>query len=196
MEMLKRKTEELERKLELAMHDRGVVNNTNNTNNTMNNTNTNNIIQICAFGQEDASRLLNDARFMERCLIRRELGMVDYLQRLHFDPSHPEHHNLRVTNYKLPYIDQFDGSRWKKAEKEEILEDMLDGSCSSFDEHYQENKHDIATRVTENMMRMINEFVDHLKDREANAQLFLDLKKKIYLMMINESRQLESQLIA
>lgn len=193
-ETLARETEVLKHQVQVLLEEKtagsgggGTTQVTTNSHNT-NCNNTNTVIQICAFGNENVAHLLEDKNFMERCLRRRELGVVDYLKRLHFDPDYPQNNNLKVTNYKMPYVDQFDGTRWIKTEKDEILNDMLDGSCNSMDEHYHEYKDEMATRVTENMMRMITDFIDHLKDPENNPQMYQDLKKKIYLMMVNESR--------
>lgn len=192
-ETLVRETEVLKHQVQVLLEDKaggaaggGTTQVTTNSHNT--NCNNNTVIQICAFGNENVAHLLEDKTFMERCLRRRELGVVDYLKRLHFDPDYPQNNNIRVTNYKMPYVDQFDGTRWIKSEKDTILNDMLDGSCNSMDEHYHEYKDEMATRITENMMRMITDFIDHLKDPENNPQMYQDLKKKIYLMMVNESR--------
>lgn len=160
-------------------------NNCHNTN-TINNTQ----VIIAPFGKEDVSHILEDKSFMERCLRRRELGVIDYLKRVHFDPQKPEHRNIRVPNLKLPWMDAFDGEKWIKKNKEEVLDDMLDTGTETLDSHYYEHKEELAERLSETMISLIEDFIDKVsnRDQETHTQLFQDLKRNIYLMVINESR--------
>lgn len=182
LQLLEKQNEQLRQQMQELMEKGSTT--TNNTQMNCNNT----YIQINAFGRDQSQYVLDDKLFMNACLRKREKGMVDYLQRLHFDQQHPENHNIKVTNYKMPFIDVYDGTRWIKSDKEDVLEDLLDEGCSGLDMHYEENKDELAEHFTANMFRMIEEFLEKVKDRDTHMKLFQDLKRKIYLMMLNESK--------
>lgn len=168
----------------------GITHQTNNQTNNTTNTNTNShnkiTINVVAFGRENAQHILDDNAFMERCIRRRELGVIDYLQRLHFDPRHPEHHNVRMTNYKVPWLDVHNGEGWMKSSREETLDEMVNDGCNSLDEHYQENKETYAEKLTERMIQMIEDFLENAKnDHPPTLQ---ELRSKLFLMVMNYSK--------
>lgn len=154
-----------------------------NCNNTVNNT-----VVINAFRKEDVTHLIEDQQFMATVVRRREKGMLELIKATYFDPNHPENRNVRVTNYKYPLIDTYDGKRWNKCEKAEILEDMLDNSCSHIDEHYEDNKYVLLEEFSDSLKNLVREFMARIKDRDQHKAFFNELKQRIHLLIINESK--------
>jgi hypothetical protein len=73
-----------------------------NQNNIENQTNNNTInIHINAFGKENTDYL--DDQAIVECIDRIFNSVPAILKRIHFDPDHPENHNIKITNKKLPY---------------------------------------------------------------------------------------------
>lgn len=167
-------------------------NSSNSHNTNCNNVVTTNNIQINAFRQEDVRHLLEDRGFMDRVLKRREKGVLDLIRATYFDrKEHPENATVKLTNYKMPYIDTFDGQRWMKCEKEEVLEDMLDSSCTRLDDHYEDCWKDddaLLEEFSTTFKELIHEFMARVKDRDQYKAFFDALKKRIHLLIINESK--------
>lgn len=87
-----------------------------------------NHITIHAVGREDIAYLTEHARypeFMIRCIRDKVEGVCNFLLKKHFDPAHPENHNLKKTNRKDPFIECFDGRKWKVRFCEDVLEDIF-----------------------------------------------------------------------
>lgn len=155
----------------------------NNCNNVINNT-----VVINAFGKERTEHLTENRAFMDRVLKCREKGVLDFIKALYFDrENHPENMTVKVTNYKLPYVDTFNGERWIKCDKSEVLENMLDSSCSHIDEHYEEIKQNLLGKFNETMIELIHSFMAQVKDREQHSKFFDELKRRIHLVIVNES---------
>lgn len=159
----------------------------NNTNHTTHNT----VIQITAFGKEDLQHLLDNKPFMDTCLKRREMGLLDLIRAAYFNRiDYPQNANIKITNYRMPYIDVYDGSRWIKCDKQDILEGILDTGCSTMDEHYEDLKENesLAEKFTKNIVKLVHDFMIKVKDREQHKKFFDDLKQRIHLLIINESK--------
>ena len=62
-------------------------------NNIQNNTNNINIV-INALGHENTSYITHE--FMLDCIKKKVDGLVQYLTKKHFDPDHPENHNIKI----------------------------------------------------------------------------------------------------
>jgi len=73
-------------------------------------------------------------------LLRLPYGAIPKLiKRIHFHPQHPENHNVKITNKKLPYASIWKDDKWVVKDKNEVIDDMVDKSYNMIDEHYDEN---------------------------------------------------------
>ncbi len=77
----------------------------NQTNIQTQNNNTINIV-INALGHENTSYITNE--FMLDCVIKKVDGLIDFVKKKHFDPEHPENHNIKIDDdvYTLLEIPQ------------------------------------------------------------------------------------------
>lgn len=160
-------------------------NNTQNTTNYVQNVQNQQNVQIFAFGRQSVDHLLEDTRFMNQCLKRREKGLAEFVQRLHYDADHPENHNVKATNPKSAYVKTFDGERWIWSDKEQVLNELLEEGCNGFDTHYEEHKDTLSEHLSETMMTLIDEFMNKLKDCEPHVQFAKELKQRIFLTLLN-----------
>lgn len=95
----------------------GTINNTNNTNITIN-----------ALGKEDISYLTSHPKFdqfMIKCIKEKMSGVCEFLVKKHFDPEHPENHNIRKLTLKSDFMDTYDGRKWKPRFTEDVLRDIF-----------------------------------------------------------------------
>lgn len=167
-----------------------ITNKTNCHNNTIIQNNT---IHVNAFSHEEVSHIIEDKTFMDTVLRRREKGLIELIKAIYFDrDNHPENNTVRVTNYRNGLIDTFNGKRWIKCDKSDVLEDMLDTSCSHIDEHYEDVKDVLINKFSRTFIELIREFMDRVKDRDQHTKFFEELKRRIHLLIVNESGIQES----
>ena len=197
VEKLKSEKDEMKDTIEtllIELHDakttiKNITNNTNNTNNnnTINNNNTtdshNNTINVHInnFGNENIEHLNKDYLTY---LIKGAFGAIPKLiETVHFDPNHPENHNVKITNKKLPYAHVMKDNKWEIRDKNKVLEDIVDDKYNILDEHCDDN-------IKTNLNDFSQEVVDNFKDKYENCdkELLKDLKKKSEIVILNNSK--------
>lgn len=60
------------------------------------------------------------------CIDRMIRSVPSFIKRVHFDPKHPENHNICITNIKDTYVTTFDGTKWILHDRDTFLEDLID----------------------------------------------------------------------
>jgi hypothetical protein len=131
VEALRREIQELRQQINSTQ--------TTTTTTTINNINNgvinNNKITINAFGKENLAYIQNNPnvqRFVTDCIKQTAQGVCEYMVRKHFNPLHPENHNLRKMNKKDEFIEYFDGSSWKINFCEELFKDIFENLEADF----------------------------------------------------------------
>jgi hypothetical protein len=145
-------------------------------NNITNNTQ-NNLIMINSFGKEDVSHItLPDYKSIFNGFFP---GFVKYIEKIHFDESAPQNHNLCLSNMKSKYIYVYENDDWNLKEKNDIIEtlinkkyNMLNDKCEELEELKLINK-----KTIENF----EEFCGNYDNKEAQKTN----KTNVTLMLYN-----------
>ena len=154
-------------------------NNSNNTTNIETQNNTINI-HINAFGQENIDYL--DEKAIVSCINRIYKSVPAILEKIHFDPEHPENHNIKITNKKLPYASVMgDNQKWKTVDKKDAIETMVFNGYNLLDEKYPDTKSEISDRKQEHFESFQDKFES--EDKELRKQLKTDVE----LLVLNSS---------
>ena len=130
----------------------GIHNNTNidTQNNTIN-------IHINAFGSENTDYL--DDNVILQCIDRVYKSIPAIIEKLHFNPQHPENHNIKITNKKLPYASVMgNNQRWKMIDRKDAIDKMVTNSYYMLDEKYETNKSKFDPRKQKNFETFKNNF--------------------------------------
>ena len=152
--------------------------NTNITNNTVNNT-----ININNYGDETINHLKSKDFANLLCGI---YGAVPKLiEKIHFDPEHPENQNIKYTNQKSPYLKIIKDSKWQLVNKKQELLDLIDNKCYLLKEKYYDIIEKNKYNITEEQLSKIEEFID--KYQEDDKKVMLDLIERTELMLLNNS---------
>jgi len=69
------------------------------------------------------------------------------LRDIHFNPDHPENHNIKINNKKLPYASIYKNKKWVYKDKKEIIDNMVDKSYNILDTHYECEKYKLETNI-------------------------------------------------
>jgi hypothetical protein len=157
IQQLKTLVKNLQEKIENISQTTGTSNQTNNIQ-TQNNAETQNNIQnqqniiINAFGKEDISYLTEHANFpnfISRIIRDKDIGLCEYLSKKHFNPKHPENHNIRKLNKKDKWIEYHDGKGWKSYFKEGVVDKAFDTMKLEFKKFVNGHTHGHRIRVSD-----------------------------------------------
>ena len=149
-------------------------------NNTTQNIETQNvhIININAFGNENTDYL--DDKAILACISKVYKSIPSLLEKIHFDPNHPENHNVKITNKKLPYASVMgNNQKWKTVDRKDMIETMVLNSYNMLDEKYAENKDKFSSKKQENFEVFQSKFEAEDKD------VMKLIKTEVDMMVLN-----------
>jgi len=149
------------------------------TNNTNIDTQNNNItININAFGNENIDYI--DDKAILQCIEKVYKSVPALLEKIHFDPQHPENHNIKITNKKLPYASVMgNNKKWKTVDRKLAIENMVHKGYNILEDKYAENKDKVNTKKQTNF----EGFQDRYESQDP--ELLKNLKNDIDIMVLN-----------
>ena len=155
------------------------INNNQNTINSHNkNTTNNNInINIHSFGNENLD-YLNDST-IEGCINRVYDSIPHLIKTIHFHPKHPENHNIKVTNKKLPHATYLDEDKqWKLMNKNDAIHTMVENGYSILESKFKED----PSKFTEERRRHYRRFQENYdnEDKETMKRIKNDVELVLY----------------
>ena len=78
-----------------------------------------------------------DDKAILACIGRVYKSIPSLLEKIHFDPKHPENHNIRITNKKLPYASVMgNNQKWKTVDRKDAIETMVLNGYNMLDGKY------------------------------------------------------------
>ena len=179
-EQHQKERDELRAQIAILMDKHACTNTTNNNNIETNIETQNNTINIHinAFGQENIDHI--DDKTIKACIERVYKSVPAILEKIHFDPNHPENHNIKITNKKLPYASVMgDNRKWKTVDRKDAIETMVFNGYNLLDEKYPETKMELSERKQEHFEGFQNRFEEEDKD------LRKQLKTDVELLVLN-----------
>jgi len=153
--------------------EKGITNNITTINNTQN-------IIINNHGKENLS-YIKPQHYMEFMKVA-YVGVPRLLQNIHFHPNHPENHNIKITNKKLPYISIFQNNQWRLKDKRKTIENLIDNGFHMIDDYY--DKYKLSEMENKRYKRYKMEF------NNDSRVLKKHLEKSTELVILNESKNI------
>lgn len=155
------------------------VGTTNVTNNITNN------IQLNNYGNEDLSHI---TKTLKTEMLKIPYSMIPkMIEEVHFNGEKPENKNIMIVNKKDKFIKIFDEGKWIYKDKNETLEDLIDGKYFILDEHY-------SLHGSAELSEVQKECYENFRDKydENDDQLKCVLKKQTELALLNNRNELTS----
>jgi len=107
------------------------------------------------------------------------------IEKIHFDPEHPENQNIKYTNRKQPYLKVMKDDKWQLVNKKNELLDLIDNKYFMLKEKYytllEKNKYTIS----EQQKAKIDQYMD--KYNIEDKKMMIDLMDRTELMLLNNS---------
>lgn len=144
----------------------------NNSHNTTNNIN----IQINALGHENTDYLTTKDKV--EIVEKMHKSILTYVEKIHFNPEHPENHNVYFQSLKNSYGAMFNGDRWETRHISDIVESLMDCGRNKIEEIKEELK-------KKGKMRS---YVEGRLDELFNAIDGDDSEKSRNIMKVSEER--------
>jgi hypothetical protein len=74
-------------------------------------------------------------------LIHRPFDSVQsLLKTIHFNPKHPENHNIKISNKKQKYANVYNSGNWEFKNKKDVIENIVDNGFNIIECHYEDVK--------------------------------------------------------
>ena len=186
LEILEEKNREIEKlKLQLATNttiSNKTTNNTNNTNNNSHNT-TNNTIIINNYGEENIEHI--GKKYLLNLLGRTHSAIPLLVEKIHFDPEHPENQNIKLSNKKLPYIKIRKNDKWQYVDRKAEILNLIDAMCFILSNNYEMMKKNNKINLDESKIHIIEKYLE--KYCNDDKKLMKELEGIVDLTLINNS---------
>jgi hypothetical protein len=149
------------------------------TNNNTTNIETQNInIIINSFGKENIDYIDNKSFLASLSKVYKSIPSL--LEKIHFDPNHPENHNIKITNKKLPYASVMgNNQKWKTVDRKDAIESMVLNGYNMLDEKYAENKEKMPASKQQNFEGFQSKF------ESEDKELMKQIKTEVDMMVLN-----------
>ena len=181
-EMIKIKKESEDMKKEIEELKNFKIQTQNNITNNHNNSHnkTNNII-INNYGDEDLKHLRT--RDFKKLLNGIYSAVPKLIEKIHFDPEHPENQNIKYPNMNKPFLKIMKDDKWQFVNKTDELLDLIDAKCFMLKDKYYEILEKKKYNITDTQRNKIEEFMKkyHEEERETTKELL----KRTELMLLN-----------
>ena len=191
-ELLRKQVEELFEKFEQMNPPPAVPplvqnNNTNshNTNNFDIENQTNNSVHfhINAFGNENLDYITND--FIHGCVNRIYESVPTIVQKMHFDPAHPENHNVKIPNKKLPHASVMsEDQKWKLMDRQEAINNMIDKGYNIIDSQFRED----PSKYNESKQRHYRRFQENYDTEDKDTMK--RIRSDVELVVLNGTKEI------
>tara|TARA_Y100000768_G_scaffold387694_1_gene379884 strand:- start:14889 stop:15812 length:924 start_codon:yes stop_codon:yes gene_type:complete len=146
---------------------------TNITNNKVININLNN------YGSENVDYI--NKKELTRLLTGAFHAIPKLVENIHFNPEHPENHNIKITNKKEPYIKVRKDNKWQLQDKKETLENLVDDKYYILEDHFGDLDDNTLKAHTK---AMIEKFIDRFNSDE---ELQKTIQRKVEMVILNNS---------
>jgi len=170
--------EELRSQIAFLMETRGTTTNNNTTNNNTQNNTQNIYITVNNFGKENIE-YITDKDICRLISMAPSKTIPNIIQMIHFDPEHPENHNVKMTNKKLKYAQVFTDNGWVTTSRGKAVDDMIQTGYNVAAQKYSDNKDKIKSSKQGQFENFQMRFEDH------DAETMRTLKSDVDLALIN-----------
>jgi hypothetical protein len=176
---------ELELKLEIAELKEKIANTTKVTNNNNDNSKNKTIINVTinAFGEEKID-YITDEKKIKYCKENYK-SLKTYLNDVHFNPNHPENHNIKLQNKKENMCLIMENNKWNHITKDILYDRMKMAAYGALSDTYNEYKSKFDPRK----QSRFEEFIE--KYEAENKKLNKDLDKDIDILFLEAKNNLK-----
>ena len=149
--------------------------------NKSNNNTTNQIQNIYCFGKENMVHITE--KVIIECMDNVTNHIPLIIERIHFDPEHPENHNIKIPNKKLPHASVMSKTgSWKLVILNDAISSMINNTYKLLDKTFQENEHLFSNNQKIHFKHFQSKYED------GDKKTIKEIKEAIKLLVISKTR--------
>ena len=152
-------------------------------NNINNTTNSNNNIIINNYGNENIDHI--SKKYLLNLFSKTYSAVPRLIEKIHFDPEHPENQNIKLPNKKLPYIKIKKNDKWQFVDRKTEIINLIDAMCFILSENYQNMNLKGKNSLNERQKNVIEKYLEKYKNDDK--KLLSELENIVDLTLINNS---------
>jgi len=155
----------------------------NTTTNNIENQNNNITININAFGNENLDYITD--QYVIQCVNQIYGSIPTIIEKIHFDPEHPENHNIKITNKKLPHATiMCSDNKWKMIDREHAISTLVDNGFCIIDEKFKQD----PSQFTEERRRHYRRFQENYDNEDKET--LKRVKNDVELVVLNGTKEM------
>jgi len=141
------------------------------------------IININCFGNENLD-YISDTDILD-CINTKYSSIIPLLiEKIHFDPEHPENNNIQIPNKKLPHVKIMNSKlEWELRNKKNTIHSIVENGYNILCKKLQEKYHELDI----NKQQQFRDFQS--KYEESDKDTIKDIKEKVEILILNNSRR-------
>lgn len=162
--------------------NKNVVNNVQHNIKSSHTINTNHInvdgnVRVVKFGTENLSYISDD--LYKHILGKGLKAICEFIEHSHFNPKHPENHNIYIATLKADHLVLYNGEKWTIAQRDEQLEDIIYAKSEFLYRKFKELSSEMDPRDVQQFQNFIN-----CRDDES----IMDILKNELVVKLYENR--------
>jgi hypothetical protein len=139
-----------------------------------------NSISVNCFGNEKLD-YITDNDILD-CMNDINVSIPVLLEKIHFDPEHPENNNVRIPNKKLPHAEIMNSkSKWELISKKDTIHSMVETAYNILCKTFQEKYHELDVNTQQNF----RDFQEIYRDK----RIIRDIKSKVDFLILGNTRK-------
>ena len=95
-------------------------------------------IIINSYGKENLNYLTT--KYLTGLIHRPFDSVQSLLKTIHFNPNHPENHNIKISNKKQKYANVYNSGNWEFKNKKDVIENIVDNGFNIIECYYEDVK--------------------------------------------------------
>ena len=128
----------------------------------------NNNIVVNNFGNENLEYISD--KMIGNLLAYPKSCIPKLIKQIHFNPNHPENHNIRIKNKKLKYAEVKENNQWKLKHKKTVLDDLVDFGYITLEE-FKDDKDNLDDLLIKGFTKMMEGYNKSKKDIIEKVEL-------------------------
>jgi hypothetical protein len=93
---------------------------------------------INSYGKENLDYLTS--KYLTGLIHKPFDSVQSLLKIIHFNPKHPENHNIKISNRKQKYANVYNSGNWEFKNKKDVIENIVDNGFNIIECHYEDVK--------------------------------------------------------
>ena len=152
----------------------------NNSHNTDNSHNTNNSknITLNNYGSENREYITD--KHLTYLIKRPGIAIRRLIENIHFNPEHPENHNIKATNARSKLIQINKDKNWLFRDKKDVIKELIENNVTFLEDHYTKVQGNLPYYKQKKFENIMNE-LESCQDAKKNLEItLLNGTKKVF----------------